>query len=74
MINLYTVHSYHFCSLHLSKAGKGKESWGGCFSPLNGAQSRLHFSLMMHFAYTCPRIQLQQPGNQPEEMSGVGGE
>ena len=66
---IYTI----FVSYTLVRLGK-KKRVGGCFSPLNCAQSRLHVSLMTHFAYTCAGIQLQQPGNKPEEMSSVGGE
>ena len=46
--SLYTI----FVSYTLVRLGKKKRVWG-CFSPLNGAQSRLHVSLMTHFAYTC---------------------
>ena len=66
---IYTI----FVSYTLVRLGK-KKRVGGCFSPLNCAQSRLHVSLMTHFAYTCAGIQLQPPGNKPEEMSSVGGE
>ena len=67
---IYTI----FVSYTLVRLGKKKRVGGRWFSLLNGAQSRLHISLMTHFAYTCAGVQRQQPGNHPEEISGVGRE
>ena len=64
----------NFVSYTLVRLGKKKRVGGRWFSLLNGAQSRLHISLMTHFAYTCAGVQRQQPGNHPEEMSAVGRE
>ena len=49
---IYTI----FVSYTLVRLGKKKRVEGRCFSPLNGAQSRVHVSLMTRFAYTCARV------------------